>query len=164
MVPFALPELARGARRTTRCGGVRVFLVAKVALARVSSLRLLLELRVLALSILSYLRVHARGGGTVLGVCPTSGLAIPLAAGSSKRRSRSSHHHHGRHKGRRNQQTNALNHAISFPSHIHPMPMKPKLHWIECVFVGAGRVVCVSTKLQTSVRPLSSCPCVLRSR
>ena len=36
-----------------------------------------------------------------------------------ERRSRSSHQHHGRHKGRRNQQTDALNHAISFPYHTY---------------------------------------------
>src|SRR5215204_1922415 len=90
-------------------------------------------------------------------------LALRISS-NRERGSRHSHRHHGRHKGRRNQQTNALNHAISFPYHIHPTPLKPKLRWIECVLVGAGRVVCLSTKLQTSVRPLSSCPCVFRSR
>src|SRR5215207_4499483 len=50
-------------------------------------------------------------------------LAVVLGGGSavrvSERRSRSSHHHRGRHKSRHNQQTNALNHAISFPYHTH---------------------------------------------
>src|SRR5215203_3952743 len=46
---------------------------------------------------------------------------------SGECRSRSSHHHHGRHKGRHQQQTDALNHAISFPYYTHPTPMKPKL-------------------------------------
>src|SRR5918997_6009350 len=48
-------------------------------------------------------------------------LVLALAFGPTsigKRRSRHSHHHHGRHKSRHHQQTNALNHAISFPYHI----------------------------------------------
>src|SRR5215212_9825178 len=43
-----------------------------------------------------------------------------VRSGRGERRSGRSYHHHGPHKGCRNQQTNALNHAISFPYHIHP--------------------------------------------
>src|SRR4028118_1250768 len=32
--------------------------------------------------------------------------------------------------------------------------MKPKLRGVGCEFAGAGRIVCASTQLQTSVRPL----------
>jgi hypothetical protein len=73
----------------------------------------------------------------------------------SECRCRHGHHHRGRHKGRRNPQTCALNHPISFPFLTHPTSMKLKLRCIGCEFAGAGRLVCVSTKLQTSVRPLA---------
>src|SRR5215212_1058538 len=54
---------------------------------------------------------------------PILALRVGVGGASScigERRSSRSHHHHGRHKGRHHQQTNALNHAISFPYHIHP--------------------------------------------
>jgi hypothetical protein len=46
-----------------------------------------------------------------------------------------------------------ISHLLLF--YTPPTPMKPKLRWIGCVFVGAGRVVSASTKLQTSVRPFA---------
>src|SRR5215204_618267 len=77
------------------------------------------------LGLLIYSKTSLILGWTRLGAvhCPLvlcTALLYGIGLANSERRSRSSHHHHGRHKGRHHQQTNALNHAISFPYHIPP--------------------------------------------
>ena len=46
--------------------------------------------------------------------------------------------------------------SVSF-TYTHPTPMKLKVHWIECEFAGAGRLVCALPSYKQAFCPLPLC-------